>query len=101
VAVTNERAVQALNRRRRISETLDALSESLRVPLLLRDADGFSYQEIAEHLGIGLSAAKMRIKRAREEFRRLFGTANGTEETDREADRVVGDAESIGVAASE
>jgi DNA-directed RNA polymerase specialized sigma24 family protein len=35
--------------------------------------DGLSYEEIAQTLDIGLSATKMRIKRAREEFRRLFG----------------------------
>lgn len=74
-----ERNVHALEQRRRIGETLDALSEALRVPLILRDADGLSYQEIAEHLGIGLSAVKMRIKRAREEFRCLF---SGTDEGD-------------------
>jgi DNA-directed RNA polymerase specialized sigma24 family protein len=34
-----------------------------------------AYQEIADTLRIGLSAVKMRIKRAREEFRRLMGVA--------------------------
>ncbi len=67
-----EAAIDALERRRRIGATLDALTEAERVPLILRDADGLSYQEIAEHLGIGLSAVKMRIKRSREKFRRLF-----------------------------
>jgi RNA polymerase sigma-70 factor (ECF subfamily) len=72
-----ERRVQALSDRERIVVVLDSLSEKLRVPLVLRDADGASYQEIADQLGIGLSAVKMRIKRAREEFRtrwsELFG----------------------------
>ena len=31
-----------------------------------------TYDEIAEELGIGLSAVKMRIKRGREEFRRMM-----------------------------
>jgi RNA polymerase sigma-70 factor (ECF subfamily) len=48
------------------------MSETLRVPLLLRDMDEFSYEEVASILGIGLSAAKMRIKRAREEFRKKY-----------------------------
>ncbi len=64
-----ERRLQALSERERIVFILDSLSETLRVPLVLRDADGGSYQEIADRLGISLSAAKMRIKRAREEFR--------------------------------
>lgn len=42
---------------------LDAIPDSLRVPLVLRDMDGFGYQEIARELGLGLSAAKMRVKR--------------------------------------
>lgn len=59
--------------RDRIGATLDAMSETLRVPLILRDMDDLSYQEIADQLDIGLSAVKMRIKRGREEFRQLYG----------------------------
>lgn len=56
----------------RISAVLDGLTDTLRVPLIMRDMDQLSYQEIAETLNIGLSAVKMRIKRAREEFRVRF-----------------------------
>ena len=52
-----------------ISGILESMPESLRVPLILRDMDGLSYQEISDHLEVGLSAVKMRIKRARENFR--------------------------------
>jgi RNA polymerase sigma-70 factor (ECF subfamily) len=62
--------------REQISATIDALPDTLRIPLILRDVDGFSYQEIADQLGIGLSAVKMRIKRGREEFRRLYDTGD-------------------------
>ncbi len=58
-----------------IAQSLDAMSETLRVPLLLRDLDGFSYQEIADGLGLSLSAVKMRIKRGREDFRKRYGEA--------------------------
>ncbi len=58
--------------RDRIVQVLDTMSDTLRVPLMLCDADGLSYDEIAEQLGIGLSAVKMRIKRGREEFRRRW-----------------------------
>jgi DNA-directed RNA polymerase specialized sigma24 family protein len=34
--------------------------------------DGLPYDEVAQSLRISLSAAKMRIKRAREEFRELY-----------------------------
>ena len=58
--------------RERIGEVLDQLSDTVRLPLILRDMDGLSYQEIADEIGVGLSAVKMRIKRGREEFRDLW-----------------------------
>ncbi|MFH1764208.1 MAG: sigma-70 family RNA polymerase sigma factor [Gemmatimonadota bacterium] len=56
----------------RVGRVLLQMSETLRIPLVLRDMDGMSYEEIAEEVGVGLSAVKMRIKRGREEFRRLI-----------------------------
>lgn len=64
--------------RARITAALDAMGTTLRVPLVMRDVDGLSYDEIATTLGIGLSAVKMRIRRGRAEFRRLFATLGGT-----------------------
>lgn len=69
VAPRAERDFRSLEDRERIEIVLDGLTEALRVPLVLREVDGLSYQEIADHLEIGLSAVKMRIKRAREAFR--------------------------------
>jgi len=40
--------------------------------LILRDIQGLSYREIVTVLGIGLSAAKMRVRRARLTFRELY-----------------------------
>ena len=74
-ASTPPEAETALDRaatRATVGKALLALNETLRIPLVLRDMDGMSYDEIAEQLGIGLSAVKMRIKRGREEFRRVF-----------------------------
>jgi RNA polymerase sigma-70 factor (ECF subfamily) len=66
----------------KVGRVLIEMSETLRVPLILRDMDGMTYEEIADQLGIGLSAVKMRIKRGREEFRRLFaGEFTATEGT--------------------
>jgi RNA polymerase sigma-70 factor, ECF subfamily len=67
-----EERLHADDTRERIVRVLDTMSDTLRVPLMLCDADGLSYDEIAEQLGIGLSAVKMRIKRGREEFRRRW-----------------------------
>jgi len=71
-APKGEVAVERLDQRHKIATALDAMSGTLRVPLLLRDLDGMSYQEISGQLNIGLSAVKMRIKRAREAFRELY-----------------------------
>ncbi len=74
---TRQTSTTAEDRERRemISQTLDSLSENLRVPLIMRDMDGFSYQEISDKLGVGLSATKMRINRARQEFRTKYKEA--------------------------
>ena len=64
--------------RARITAVLDAIGDTLRVPLVMRDVDGLSYDAIADTLGIGLSAVKMRIKRGRAEFLGLLATLGGT-----------------------
>lgn len=81
-----ERWVEAGNQRERIGLVLDAMAETLRVPLLMRDLDGLSYQEIADALGVGLSAVKMRIKRAREEFRERYAALEAEERVDDDGD---------------
>jgi RNA polymerase sigma-70 factor (ECF subfamily) len=56
----------------KIDGILESMPATLRVPLIMRDMDDLSYEEIADALGLGLSAVKMRIKRGRELFRRLY-----------------------------
>jgi len=67
-----ERELEKEATKARVGTILLQLTETLRIPLVMRDMDGMTYDEIAEELGIGLSAVKMRIKRGREEFRRLM-----------------------------
>ena len=67
-----ERDLVARTRQEAIQQILDSLPDTLRIPLVMRDVDGYTYQEIAETLDIGLSAVKMRIKRARAEFRERY-----------------------------
>lgn len=64
-----DRHAEAMSDREQIVRILDSMSATLRIPLVLCDIDELSYEEIASALGISLSAVKMRIKRAREEFR--------------------------------
>ena len=73
VEPTGLKGLDQLSKRKRIQATLDSLPETTRIPLILRDMDGLRYQDIAEELGVGLSAAKMRVKRGREAFRALYG----------------------------
>jgi RNA polymerase sigma-70 factor (ECF subfamily) len=66
---TADRLTEAISDQQLIGEVLDSIPSNLRIPLLLCDMDELTYEEVAQSLGISLSAAKMRIKRAREEFR--------------------------------
>jgi len=75
VPAAAEREASARDERARIGRILDSLSDAVRIPLIMRDMDQLSYQEIADTLGLRLSAVKMRIKRGREQFRRLYRAA--------------------------
>jgi len=72
-----EKELESLEDRERIEKILDSLPATLRIPLIMRDMDELSYEEISASLDIGLSAVKMRIKRAREHFRRLYQGEEG------------------------
>lgn len=75
VQATAERMADALSDQVLTGVVLDSISTNLRVPLVLCDMDELSYEEVAETLGISLSAVKMRIKRAREQFRERYKQA--------------------------
>jgi len=51
---------------------LGRLPESLRMALIMKHMEGMSYEEVARTLGIGVSAAKMRVARGRDELVRLL-----------------------------
>jgi RNA polymerase sigma-70 factor (ECF subfamily) len=72
-----ERNVDSAETGARVLRVLDGIPELLRVPLVLRDMDGFSYKEIQEMLNIGPSALKMRIARGREAFRKAWAKEEG------------------------
>ncbi len=72
VAPQADKRVEQSEDRERIERILAAMPSTLRVPLIMRDMDDLSYDEIAAALGLRLSAVKMRIKRGREYFRRLY-----------------------------
>lgn len=62
----------ANEQRDQITRALGTLSEKQRSILLLRDLDGLSYSEIADVMGMGLSAVKVNLFRARNAFRAAY-----------------------------
>jgi RNA polymerase sigma-70 factor (ECF subfamily) len=64
----------------RVREALQALTPSLRMPVILYDIEGLSYGEIAKVLGVAEGTVKSRIHRARkalrEELRSLLSRAD-------------------------
>lgn len=51
-----------------LEEALGQLSTGQREAFLMKHLEGYTYEEMAEHLGVGVSAAKMRVHRAREDL---------------------------------
>lgn len=72
VAPAAESELESEALRRKVAAILNAMPATLRVPLIMRDMDDLTYEDIATSLGIGLSAVKMRIRRAREQFRSMY-----------------------------
>ncbi len=58
---------------------IDELPDGYRLPLVLRDLEGLSNEELAQRLGVTVNAAKIRLHRARQALRTLldphFGAA--------------------------
>lgn len=55
--------------RRALEAAIAALPQDFRVPLVLRDVEGLSYEEIARATGLALGTVKSRIHRARLQLR--------------------------------
>ena len=58
-----------------VKDALQSLPEDFRLAVYLADVEGFAYQEIADIMHMGLSATKMRYKRALDRLREKFGGA--------------------------
>ncbi len=59
-----------------LMETIRLIPEIYQDTVILHCLEGYSLEETAEILGISLSAAKMRLKRAREELKTMRGEGN-------------------------
>lgn len=66
----------SIHERDQIQHALNALSPTLREPLLLQSLGGFSSQEVAETLDISWAAARQRIARAKAQFRQQYRSSD-------------------------
>jgi RNA polymerase sigma-70 factor (ECF subfamily) len=67
-----EQETLARERERQLRDALLGLKSAFREAVVLRDVEGFSYEEIAEMLQISIGTVKSRIARGRLELRRLL-----------------------------
>ncbi len=72
------RAAESVSARPHIEKALMDLTESVRTVVVLKDVYDWSHGEIAEHLGISVTAAKVRLHRGRKDLRsKLSGFVDG------------------------
>lgn len=83
--VDADRRAEQIATRDRVWKVLYGLPTNLRIPLVLADMDALPYSEIAEILGLSLSAVKMRVRRARIEFRKRYDAKDETDDVRRSA----------------
>jgi RNA polymerase sigma-70 factor (ECF subfamily) len=69
-AINPEEATMARERENQLREALIALRLAYREAVILRDIEGFSYEEIASALQISIGTVKSRLSRGRLELRR-------------------------------
>jgi RNA polymerase sigma-70 factor, ECF subfamily len=55
-----------------VSKLLAEIPDTYRIPLVLAEVDGMSYEEIAETLRISMSAVRTRVFRCREKLRKVL-----------------------------
>jgi len=67
-----EQALERVEIRRAIQESICQLDEEYRVVLVMRELQGYSYNEIADALGLNLGTVKSRLNRARHALKEKF-----------------------------
>lgn len=70
-----EEAGESLGLRQALREAMGELSPGARTVVILKDVYGWNHAEIAESLGISVTAAKVRLHRARVTLQRLLEDA--------------------------
>lgn len=70
--MTPEQQVVSRDLRGALADAIDRLPEDMRSCVVLRDIQGYAYEEIAEILQINVGTVKSRISRAREKLRTII-----------------------------
>jgi RNA polymerase sigma-70 factor (ECF subfamily) len=63
--------------RERVEAALRQLPEAFRTVVILREIEGFAYEEISEILGVNLGTVKSRLTRGRAALRTLLSIESG------------------------
>jgi RNA polymerase sigma-70 factor (ECF subfamily) len=63
-----------------VERALNTLTPDFRAVVVLHDLEGYSHGEIGEMLGIGTSATRMRLHRARQALRAFVGRGVGSDD---------------------
>jgi RNA polymerase sigma-70 factor (ECF subfamily) len=71
--------------KQRVEEALRQVPEPFRTTLILRDIEGFVYEEVAEMLGVNLGTVKSRLVRGRACLRQLLLANNAQRTSDADA----------------
>ena len=71
-ALGDDRPADDLSTREEIQRALDQLDAAQREAFVLKHVEELSYEEMAELTGVGISALKMRVKRACDRLRALL-----------------------------
>lgn len=69
-----EQALERVEIQRAVQDSIKSLDDEYRVVLVMRDIQGYSYNEIADALGINLGTVKSRLNRARHALKEKFGS---------------------------
>ncbi|MBR3929642.1 MAG: sigma-70 family RNA polymerase sigma factor [Clostridia bacterium] len=69
---TAERHLENSELKRNLSKAIHSLPEEMRAAIVLRDVQGFSYEEIAGILSTNVGTVKSRISRGREKLREIL-----------------------------
>ncbi len=73
--------LEAAERDRQVRNALMRLDDPFRVIMVLRDIEGYKYEEIASMTGISIGTVKSRLSRGRQELRQMLtGNAPGVKE---------------------